>query len=835
MIFPIFPARKPLIVAVLGVLGILAAAWCLLQPEYWSFRPLPEGIKQGFPRSVELMLAREGVERDSTRLFVETSFDASAVQAVKERLGTHARRYLDTAGLQEMLYRVEIEKKQEGDATINFSSSSNRPRPKTGGADKQKLSDNVVATYWLNDAGKIVGETLQRKEIIPLVSAEDTVRAFERFLALLPKEYSRKENWRFDSTAAEQLVWSCALETSDLTRKEVWLTATKLSSSPEAWKIDWLYKVVFLEDDGALASEKESAAALREKSEADSASAGFKLGLQITFGILVAIGVLGLFVALADRIRRKAISYWLFVFALFTGASMASISISVVELPWYFGLVIFLVFTFTFGLFFIAIPLTTTMSLAQETFPDKFYTFSELRSFRFSSFHLGNMTLLGVSLGCVYAFFCTLLPYLGERIGSSGLANMSITQDSYMLAFPMRSGWPAFLQIPGNMFPTSLILSLLPPTLAFRFIKSKRLAVIVSLVALTFTLGLFNAVQESANSAILFKTTLNALLGFAALYFGDALALAAFVLAESFLLSAGLLPWSGMASPIAGASVGAMYAFGFWLYLRNQPESVSESDYKPHFVVQMEEEKRWNDEITAAKSVQEKLLPRSLPRRDSVVLSATCIPAYEVGGDYYDFFHLDDKRLGALIGDVSGKGISAAFYITLAKGVIVSQVREKGSPAEILHRVNELLYGVMERGKFVSMIYGIYDSDTREFTFANAGHNPLIVRRASGETVSVSAKGMAIGLNKGERFARAVSNATLKLEKDDCVLLYTDGVTEAMNIRRDEYGEERLLSVVAAAPPKADDIVSEALADVRSFVGKASQHDDITLVAMQVL
>jgi sigma-B regulation protein RsbU (phosphoserine phosphatase) len=385
----------------------------------------------------------------------------------------------------------------------------------------------------------------------------------------------------------------------------------------------------------------------------------------------------------------------------------------------------------------------------------------------------------------------------------------------------------------GSIAPITFIFMTAPAMFAY-WVLPRKYALAVALLITSLAWGLFEAIQGISVPAILVQGVFRASVGFAVLYFGDILAVIAFVVVESLLGSIGIFATHPFLLIVMGILLLLLVGAGFIAY-RNTPETVSEADYKPNFLSLLEENERMHQEIAAAKSVQQKLLPRSMPTFESVVVSAACIPAYEVGGDYYDFFPLDDKRLGVLIGDVSGKGISAAFYITLAKGVIVSQVRGIGSPSDVLHRVNALLYGVMERGKFVSMIYGIYNTHSREFSFANAGHNPLVVRRTSGEVNTISAKGMAIGLDKGERFERAVTTDTVTLEKDDCILLYTDGVTEAMNTNNDEYGEERMIQAVQAAPLNPADIVSAALADVRKFVGKAHQHDDITLVALQAV
>jgi serine phosphatase RsbU (regulator of sigma subunit) len=486
------------------------------------------------------------------------------------------------------------------------------------------------------------------------------------------------------------------------------------------------------------------------------------------------------------------------------------------------------------GFFFISVPIASIISVMREIIPEKFYTIMRLGEHPLGSFHLGRMLLFGVSIGALYSAIVFLFPYTGEHYGIPSLAVLHLKSEYYTLPFMLRSPIASVANAIGLEMTVSFIVTTIPVMLAY-WLLPRKYAVLFALFLTSLLWGLFEATQGLNVSAILAQAIIRGWIGFAVLYYGDMLALVAFIVVESFLVSVGTFASHPILLVCLGAMLFLVVVVGGIAYQKNAPEVVNEADYKPNFLSLLEENERMHQEIAAAKSVQQKLLPRSLPTFDSVVVSAACIPAYEVGGDYYDFFPLDDKRLGVLIGDVSGKGISAAFYITLAKGVIVSQVRNVGSPSDVLHRVNSLLYGVMERGKFVSMIYGIYNTHSREFSFSNAGHNPLVVRRVNGEIQTISAKGMAIGLDKGERFERAVTTASLTLEKGDCILLYTDGVTEAMNTDHAEYGEERMMQAVQAAPLNAADIVSAALADVRKFAGKAHQHDDITLVALQAV
>ncbi len=816
MIHPIFPSRKPRTDALIFALGVLSLVACFLLRDYWVFKPLPNGFQERLETVTDSVLAKSGMTRDSVEMMTEASVDTDMLDKMKSQFGASVRHYLDTADAQQVLYRIKIRKKEKGSSGINFS-AGNRPRSRTK-SGQNEAEEMFSRTLWVNEHGNVVGETQRLSE--DLLPNKDTNALRERLLHLIPQALlSEGLVWKSDTTDNEKIGFVALIVRDSLLKKEMVVSANKVSTSPPVWSVEWQRRVSLV-------------APVAGKSEnGDNFSP--KTIVTIIFWVLIILSILALLGVWVNRLRIKAINTWILSIALLSGISMTLYSLGIADVPWYAFAIVFVFYTLGFGFFFIAVPIAGTVSVMREVFAEKFYTLMRFREKPLSSFHLGRMLLLGISVGAMYSALITFLPYFGERFGLASFANVHLTANYYTFPFLMRSAFPAFLNIIGTISPISFVFLVAPPLLAYRFVMRKY-APFAALGLSSLAWGLFQATQDMSFSAVFVEATLHAGIGFAVLYFTDVLAVLSFVIIESFLISFGLFAGHPLVALALSAILGIIVVIGIIAY-RNAPEVVNEADYKPSFLSLLEENARMHQEIAAAKSVQQKLLPRSLPAFDSVVVSAACIPAYEVGGDYYDFFPLDDKRLGVLIGDVSGKGISAAFYITLAKGVIVSQVRGSGSPSDVLHRVNALLYGVMERGKFVSMIYGIYNTETREFAFSNAGHNPLVVRRTSGEMSTISAKGMAIGLDKGERFERAVTTASVTLEKGDCILLYTDGVTEAMNTAHAEYGEERMMQAVQTAPLNAADIVSAALADVRKFAGKAHQHDDITLVALQAV
>jgi len=258
---------------------------------------------------------------------------------------------------------------------------------------------------------------------------------------------------------------------------------------------------------------------------------------------------------------------------------------------------------------------------------------------------------------------------------------------------------------------------------------------------------------------------------------------------------------------------------------------------QPDYLDRLAEKERIKRELEIARQVQLSFLPHVLPKIIGLDIAALCIPANEVGGDYYDFVKLDNNRLGVLIGDVSGKGVSAAFYMTLTKGIIKSSVQENLSPSQVLIRANQLFYENVERGIFVSLIYGVFDLEKRTFTSARAGHNPvLLMRRLQQNAVFVSPQGLALGLDHGEVFARNIQEQTLVLNNGDVFVFYTDGFTEAMNGRAEEFGESRLIEVLSnGVGVSSVDTINNLRNAVQIFTNDTPQHDDMTMVVVKVL
>jgi serine phosphatase RsbU (regulator of sigma subunit) len=257
----------------------------------------------------------------------------------------------------------------------------------------------------------------------------------------------------------------------------------------------------------------------------------------------------------------------------------------------------------------------------------------------------------------------------------------------------------------------------------------------------------------------------------------------------------------------------------------------------PAFARHITERQRLQQELEIARTVQMSFLPKSNPEVFELDIASRCAPALEVGGDYYDFIDLGDGRLGVAVGDVSGKGTQAAFFMTLTKGFLRALAKASNSPGVVLTQVNGLFYENVDRGVFISMVYGVFDTKERTLTLARAGHNPVIMQKTQADQVQVvNPMGLALGLDGGEAFSKSIQEMKLPFQKGDLFVFYTDGFPEAMNKTREEFGEERLCQTIQKyAHGSAAEVMDGVFAETRRFVGRAKQHDDMTIVVVKAV
>ena len=258
-------------------------------------------------------------------------------------------------------------------------------------------------------------------------------------------------------------------------------------------------------------------------------------------------------------------------------------------------------------------------------------------------------------------------------------------------------------------------------------------------------------------------------------------------------------------------------------------------------LLEADEKKRLEEELRIARVIQMSLLPRGQFSVPGLSMTALCVPAREVGGDYYDFMPLDGDRLAFLIADVSGKGTSAAFYMAELKGIVLSLSKTCRSPRQLLITANRIIAENLDSRSFITMTFGVIDLAARSLTYARAGHTPLIYRPETpsddGDVRILTPDGLVLGLrlDDGSLFERLLVEDTLPLHRGDVLLLFTDGISEAMNPASDLFGEARLAQLVREhghLPP--EELRERILREIESFVAGAPQHDDMTMILLKI-
>ena len=240
-------------------------------------------------------------------------------------------------------------------------------------------------------------------------------------------------------------------------------------------------------------------------------------------------------------------------------------------------------------------------------------------------------------------------------------------------------------------------------------------------------------------------------------------------------------------------------------------------------------------DLAVAREIQQAILPRIIPpfpeNAHQIDIAASMEAAKDVGGDFYDFFRIDEDHIGFVIADVSGKGVPAAIFMAVCRTLIRATGIKGGAPSECITYTNDLLVEESVSDMFVTVFYGIYHLKTGEVVYTNAGHNPPYVVKADGSIKNLPlSKNLVTGIVEGYQY----TEETVQLEHGDTLLLYTDGVTEAIDTESKEYGEERLKNLLRqSAQASCQELIDMVKADVKSFAGDEEQSDDITLLAIK--
>jgi len=249
------------------------------------------------------------------------------------------------------------------------------------------------------------------------------------------------------------------------------------------------------------------------------------------------------------------------------------------------------------------------------------------------------------------------------------------------------------------------------------------------------------------------------------------------------------------------------------------------------------EQERLQKEMQLAQDIQQTLLPSAVPEIEGYEIASFYAAAKEVGGDYYDFVEVDKDCLGIVVADVSGKGVPGSLIMTMIRTALRTEARGVKSASEVLARLNTFVEKDMKKGMFVTIFYVIIDSKRRRLNYASAGHNPMILYRPTTQkTYYLNPKGFPVGISlpDPELFKKSIESDTIQLAENDILLIYTDGLTEAMNNKRHLFGEERLLDFIRKSSQlRVEPFIEKLREEIHSFTEGYEQNDDITLLAIK--
>jgi sigma-B regulation protein RsbU (phosphoserine phosphatase) len=250
-----------------------------------------------------------------------------------------------------------------------------------------------------------------------------------------------------------------------------------------------------------------------------------------------------------------------------------------------------------------------------------------------------------------------------------------------------------------------------------------------------------------------------------------------------------------------------------------------------HLVELSLEKERIEKELSLAASIQQRIIPKELPEINGYELTGINIPSIEVGGDYFDCIDVGDGNYVLIIADVAGKGISAALLVSTLNAALYSYLEFNLPLTELVEKLNKLIFQSSPSDKYITFFIAVFNSETGEINSVNAGHNPALLLRQDGTLEQVEAGGIGLGMLN---FGMPYTGQSFKLNSGDKFFLYTDGIPEAMNLNEEEYSDEKMIEFLQKnAKLNASEFISSLVNDVKTFVGKAKQSDDITAIILK--
>lgn len=351
---------------------------------------------------------------------------------------------------------------------------------------------------------------------------------------------------------------------------------------------------------------------------------------------------------------------------------------------------------------------------------------------------------------------------------------------------------------------------------------------VISCSLATVLAGIFGGVIYLLNNKKFIGVT--GAVAFAAFMEGIHMVLALFIVSP---LSTATAIVASALFPMIIANMAGMFVFAFIIVnVEKERKMVAERD------TLLREMERKQTELNIAAEIQQSFLPDSIADIPNFDIAAKNLMAKEVGGDFFDVIPLEviplkSGEAGIVIGDVSGKGIPAALFMALTRIVIRVNSGWHTSPAEAIRNANTIITKDSKAGMFITLFYGMINGETKTLEYVNAGHNPPYFYRQSESSLSeIPATGIAVGLME----EAAYTSGKLEFQKGDLLVLFTDGITEALNSKQEMYGEERLKEMIRKSSHlPAKEIVSGILADVSSFGMGMPQYDDISLLVLKAV
>ncbi len=468
-------------------------------------------------------------------------------------------------------------------------------------------------------------------------------------------------------------------------------------------------------------------------------------------------------------------------------------------------------------------------TICREVWGDKLIEFDLLRNGYFTHSKIGAGIFQGLGFGIFILSVWYLMIFLSGNIGSisfqilgkENILNLNAMFAPYLIAQNLYS-----------ILMDVIVVFLFAVSGIAKRIKSKQLLIIIA--ALFFAI-VDNGYVTPAELDFILQFGIGLLLGI--IFIKTNVFVLIFTLLSMKIFHTGFSVIYLDSVPLISMILVLLFLVIYVLYsLKTKNHIESYDSIRPKFVEFINERQRLQGELEVARNVQLSFLPKESPKVETLDIAGRCLPAYEVGGDYYDFMLHEDNKLGVIIGDVSGKGTKAAFYMTLTKGFFRAIAKNILSPAEIMKQMNTMFFENVDRGNFISMLYGIFDLDSKKFRFSRAGHNPLIIIKKDGSSKLLQPVGLALGLEKGIIFNKSIEEVAIDYEIGDLFVFYTDGFPEATNKNKEELGQERFTQIVISEREKgAQEIVDKVFEEARRFAGKSEQHDDMTLIVIKIV